>query len=467
MSPRLAAVTVLCRELAIPALVLAWIGAFGPAGIDYTAAAPVRTAVAPVAVRHANSPANSLYAEAKPADADAKPAANFRSDADAKPVAEAKSAAEAKPVTEIKPVAETKSADQLPIMSTAADEVAVTRSMAEAPAATPPPALRQPEPTTEAKAAVTEAIADAKPDADAKPADNPPITLATADAAPVTRSMAEAPAADPKPASQEPEPVVTAALTDSAETLPSETPPAAKPAAELPADCAAVDSCIDHYLWTLYERTPKEDTVKSSEQRKVSVKKRGRMVTVTRTVTTTADEDFGWKDPKAADHVNMTVAEYVIGGMDREFKLKLFNLLRAADEAGLSPGITSAFRDDYRQSIASGLKAANDRSYHGGSSRGGYGHGLAADIVSVNGETRAQRLNSSQTLWAWVDAHGKDYGIGRPYLSRDPPHVAPTDGQEYASHRPGIKARLAAAAARLVNRVAAAARRARTAARSD
>jgi hypothetical protein len=49
--------------------------------------------------------------------------------------------------------------------------------------------------------------------------------------------------------------------------------------------------------------------------------------------------------------------------------------------------------------FASGLKAANDKSYHGGSFRGGYGHGLAADIVSVNGATRAQRLTSSETLW--------------------------------------------------------------------
>jgi len=54
------------------------------------------------------------------------------------------------------------------------------------------------------------------------------------------------------------------------------------------------------------------------------------------------------------------MVDYVIGGMDRDFKLKLFHMLHAADEAGLSPGITSAFRDDYRQSIASGLKAAND-----------------------------------------------------------------------------------------------------------
>jgi hypothetical protein len=37
---------------------------------------------------------------------------------------------------------------------------------------------------------------------------------------------------------------------------------------------------------------------------------------------------------------------------------------------------TSAFRDDYRQSIASGPKSAIDRSYHGGSFRGGYVTGL-------------------------------------------------------------------------------------------
>jgi hypothetical protein len=122
-----------------------------------------------------------------------------------------------------------------------------------------------------------------------------------------------------------------------------------------------------------------------------------------------------------------------------ELKLKLFHTLHAAEAAGLSPGITSAFRDDYRQSIASGLKAASNRSYHGGSSRGGYGHGLAADIVSVQGGTRDQRWASSEKLWKWVDAHGKEFGIGRPYLGRDPPHVAPVDGQEYAAHNRGSK----------------------------
>jgi hypothetical protein len=40
-------------------------------------------------------------------------------------------------------------------------------------------------------------------------------------------------------------------------------------------------------------------------------------------------------------------------------------------------------------------------------------------------------------LWKWVDAHGKDFGIGRPYLDHDPPHVGPIDGQEYTSRRGG------------------------------
>jgi hypothetical protein len=57
-------------------------------------------------------------------------------------------------------------------------------------------------------------------------------------------------------------------------------------------------------------------------------------------------------------------------------------------------------------------------------------------------------LNASETLWKWVDAHGMEFGIGRPYLDRDPPHVAPIDGKEYADHHPGMKAKQARAAAK-------------------
>jgi hypothetical protein len=216
---------------------------------------------------------------------------------------------------------------------------------------------------------------------------------------------------------------------------------------EIVDECLVMDICVDRYLWQLYERTPKEDSVRESTQKKVTIKKKGRLITVTRTTTTVVDEDFGWKDPKAANNARMSLPDYVVGGVDRNFKLKLFQMLRAADQAGLAPGITSAFRDDYRQSIASGLKAADNRSYHGGSLRGGYGHGLAADVVSIKGATRKERLGYSEILWKWIDNHGSEFGIGRPYLDRDPPHVAPIDGEEYAKHRPGAKTHQAASAA--------------------
>jgi hypothetical protein len=157
--------------------------------------------------------------------------------------------------------------------------------------------------------------------------------------------------------------------------------------------------------------------------------KKGYMRTVTKTVTKLADEDFTWKDPQAAQRAGMPLVEYVIGGMDRDFKVRLYHLFRALDDAGLAPGMTSGFRDDYRQSIASGNKAATDRSYHGGSRRGGFGHGLASDLVSVKGDTRSERWSSSELLWKWIDEHGKELGIGRPYLDRDPPHVAPINGR--------------------------------------
>lgn len=143
-------------------------------------------------------------------------------------------------------------------------------------------------------------------------------------------------------------------------------------------------------------------------------------------------------EPSAQSDANGSILpdeDYVIGGMDRAFRLKLFYLLHAGEQAGLAPGITSAFRDDYRQSIANGLKAANDKSYHGGSSRGGYGHGLAADVVSMNGGSKEERAIETKRLWKWIDEHEKQFGVGRPYLNGDPAHLAPVDGREYAAHR--------------------------------
>src|SRR5437870_4030289 len=189
-------------------------------------------------------------------------------------------------------------------------------------------------------------------------------------------------------------------------------------------ECVLSEECIDQYLWSVYERASKVDTIKMEERIKVTVEKDGKSRTVTKTVTKLVNEDFTWKDPHAAEKAGMPVAQYVIGGMDRDFKVRLYHLFRALDDAGLAPGMTSGFRDDYRQSIASGNKAVTGNSYHGGSRRGGYGYGLAADVVSVKGETRSERCSSSERMWKWIDAHGKEFGIGRPYLDKPTAHCA-------------------------------------------
>lgn len=274
------------------------------------------------------------------------------------------------------------------------------------------------------------------------------------------------PVAEPTATDSEPKSFVLASVGDPAQILPAETPSAPTTVAgtadpqpqdvtpqgtlpqnartapsriEIVGECLVIEPCIDQYLYALYERTPKEDTIKETEKRKVEVKRKGKLVTVTRSFTKLVENDFAWKDPNAAQRVGMSMSDYVIGGMDKSFKLKLFRMLQAAENAGLQPGITSGFRDDYRQGIASGLKAASNRSYHGGSLRGGYGHGLAADIVSINGGNRAERWTSTEAFWKWVDANGKQFGVGRPYLRFDPPHVGPVDGPEYVAKRGGTR----------------------------
>ncbi|MBR1175881.1 hypothetical protein JQ617_18145 [Bradyrhizobium sp. KB893862 SZCCT0404] len=348
------------------------------------------------------------------------------------------SGANAAAVTRAKDLGRLELAD-VPRAVTTEDGIALTAEIAAAVAATPVPA------PVEAAAPEVPAIKLASADpAEILPAEPPPTPQLLPEPAPVASEAA--PAAEPvkpepvKLASADPAEIVTTDALSPASLATGPAPAASK--ASPPADtvavldeCFIVDACIDRYLWALYQRTPKEDSIKVQERRAVTIKRRGKMVTVMRSFTKLVDEDFGWKDPKAAEHANMSMMDYVIGGMDKSFKRKLFRTLLAAEAAGLSPGITSAFRDDYRQSIASGLKAASDRSYHGGSTRGGYGHGMAADIVSTAGNNRAQRWVSTEVLWKWVDANGKALGIGRPYLGRDPPHVGPIDGAEYVSKR--------------------------------
>jgi hypothetical protein len=57
--------------------------------------------------------------------------------------------------------------------------------------------------------------------------------------------------------------------------------------------------------------------------------------------------------------------------MDPDFREQLFAMGRAMDAAGIDWTILSAFRDDYRQNLAAGLKARVDNSFHGGSAATG------------------------------------------------------------------------------------------------
>jgi hypothetical protein len=146
---------------------------------------------------------------------------------------------------------------------------------------------------------------------------------------------------------------------------------------------------VDDYLWEVYQRVP--------------IKKDG-------------TGDFTWKDPAAAKHMGLCLQDYVIGGVDPEFREQLYHAGRAMDAAGLQWSMLSAFRDDYRQGLASGYKAGVSNSLHGGSRRtGGYGHGRAIDITGPEGR--------ESEVWKWIDDHGTKYGLHRPLPKADPAHV--------------------------------------------
>jgi hypothetical protein len=85
---------------------------------------------------------------------------------------------------------------------------------------------------------------------------------------------------------------------------------------------------------------------------------------------------------------------------------------------GIHWTILSAFRDDYRQSLALGYKARIGDSLHGGSATtGGYGHGCAVDIKDADGDP--------WVLWNWLDANSAHFNLDRPLPGIDPAHVQP------------------------------------------
>jgi hypothetical protein len=146
---------------------------------------------------------------------------------------------------------------------------------------------------------------------------------------------------------------------------------------------------VDQYLWEVYQRAP----TKSDHS-----------------------GDFTWKDPAAANRMGMSLPEYVIGGMDPDFREQLYHAGHAMDAAGIQWSMLSAFRDDYRQGLAKGFKARVGRSLHGGSqATGGYGHGRAVDVTNADGE--------ADVVWQWLDANGAKFGLHRPIPGPDPAHV--------------------------------------------
>jgi hypothetical protein len=180
-----------------------------------------------------------------------------------------------------------------------------------------------------------------------------------------------------------------AALPTDAATVPGDVPRKPRTAKAGPLDG------IDQYLWSVYQRsTTKRDS----------------------------SGDFTWKDEAAAARLGLITKQYVIGGMDPDFRELLYNLGHAMDAAGLHWTILSGFRDDYRQGLASGYKAHVGNSFHGGSrATGGYGHGCAADIEASDDEGA-----SNNAIWHFVDQHGEKYGILRPMKQIDPAHIQPS-----------------------------------------
>jgi hypothetical protein len=185
------------------------------------------------------------------------------------------------------------------------------------------------------------------------------------------------------------EPETLAAAPDEGPVVTAAIAPAAEPSAPVVKRAVSPMDEVDDYLWEVYQRAPVK-------------KDRG--------------GDFTWKDPAAAKRVKMSLQDYVIRGMDRDFREQLYHAGKAMDAEGLNWSMLSAFRDDYRQGIASGFKARTGNSLHGGSrATGGYGHGRAIDIISADGDHRA--------VWRWIDRNRGKYGFSRPMPGADPAHI--------------------------------------------
>src|SRR5262249_44045378 len=94
----------------------------------------------------------------------------------------------------------------------------------------------------------------------ATPDPNPPETASTAAEAPVL----ETPLPDSRPASPPETPMQLASIPTS-ESVQQELTPVVLSVAT-PDECPMAEICIEDYLWSLYERTPKTDTEKVEDR---------------------------------------------------------------------------------------------------------------------------------------------------------------------------------------------------------
>jgi hypothetical protein len=207
----------------------------------------------------------------------------------------------------------------------------------------------------------------------------PPASIVAREEPPPAPPAIEAP--EPRPDGPPPAPSAGSVIADTASHVLAS--PAPTPELNLEA--------VNQYLWNAYERSP----VKRDQS-----------------------GDFTWKDIAAAARLGMSRGDYVIRGMDPDFRELLYRTGLALDAAGIRWTILSGFRDDYRQGVAAGYKARTDNSLHGGSAAtGGYGHGCAVDVIAPD--------HKSAALWKWIDTNGAQMGLQRPFPGIDPAHVLP------------------------------------------
>ena len=207
----------------------------------------------------------------------------------------------------------------------------------------------------------------------------PPASIVAREEPPPAPPAIEAP--EPRPDGPPPAPSAGSVIADTASHVLAS--PAPTPELNLEA--------VNQYLWNAYERSP----VKRDQS-----------------------GDFTWKDVAAAARLGMSRGDYVIRGMDPDFRELLYRTGLALDAAGIRWTILSGFRDDYRQGVAAGYKARTDNSLHGGSAAtGGYGHGCAVDVIAPD--------HKSAALWKWIDTNGAQMGLQRPFPGIDPAHVLP------------------------------------------